>query len=149
MFSFFNMLKSSDKEDKPSASVATLPLPQADAQYVAEKLKELYKQIHYIQEQRDNSEVNLAGVNKVHEKMLQDPNKTQTKAKLKQAYKTALQDCQTEADSIRDALAIIQEIRATLKSRPRKTGLYNHKETSIRRGALMKMVSRFMTSATS
>ena len=71
---------------------------------------------------------------------MQADTKPYVKNKLKGLYKSAIQDCETEGEAIRKCLDIINEIRQTLRSKPRKTGLYN-KETSIRRGALMKMVS--------
>lgn len=127
--------KSHLKEDQ----VAALGLPPADTMYINEKLEELTAQIHKVQDKRKNSAHNLHNVHKMQQKMSKDPTIKYVKTKLKALYNTALNDAKAEAEAIRTALEQIQEIRATLKTRPRKQGLYS-KETALRKGALLKMV---------
>lgn len=143
------MQKASDvKEEKGIAAVASAgsaislhPISGPEATLINEKLKELYHSIHQAQDDRSNSANNLSNISKAHERMQSDPSKPYIKSKLKGLYKSALSDAITEADSLRKCLSIIADIRSTVRNRPRKLGLHN-KETSIRRGALMKMLQQ-------
>jgi SAGA-associated factor 29 len=111
----------------------------ADASLISEKLKTLHSNVKDVQKERENSELNLKNIAKTHEKLQNEPGKPYFKHKLKGLYRSALHDCETEADSLQKCLDTIRDIRTTVRNRPRKTGLFS-KETSIRRGALMKML---------
>lgn len=110
-----------------------------DASLINDKLKNLYSNLKAVQQERDNSELNLKNIAKTHEKLQNEPSKPYFKHKLKGLYRSALQDCESEAEALQKCLNMISDIRSTVRNRPRKTGLFS-KETSIRRGALMKML---------
>ena len=110
---------------------------------ICEKLKELYTCVEQVREERNTSDHNLVNIRKTHEKMQSEPQKPYYKHKLKGLYKTALQDCDSEIDIITKSLDLIFEMRTLIKNRPRKSGLgLFPKETSIRRGALMKKLQQ-------
>ena len=121
----------------PSGSLAAFSAD--DATIIKEKLGNLYSAIQEVNEERSGSETTLAGIARTHEKIQQEPSKPQLKSSLRRLYNKALQDCESEVESLQKCLDIIAEIRKTVRNRPRKGGLFN-KETSIRRGALMKML---------
>lgn len=121
----------------PSGSLAAFSAD--DATMIKEKLGNLYSAIQEVNEERSGSESTLAGIARTHEKIQQEPSKPQLKSSLRRLYNKALQDCESEAESLQKCLDIIGEIRRTVRNRGRKGGMFN-KETSIRRGALMKML---------
>ena len=120
-----------------STTTALSSFSTADAAVISDKLKILYSQVKNVQKERENSEMNLKSISKIHEKM-QNERKPYFKHKLKGLYRTAIQDCESEGQSLQKCLDLISDIRSTVRNRPRKT-IFS-KETSIRRGALMKML---------
>lgn len=110
-----------------------------DAKVIKEKLSDLYSAIQEVNDERSNCVPTLTSIGKTHEKIQQEPCKPQLKSSLRRLYNKALQDCESEAESLQKCLDLIHDIRKTVRNRPRKGGLFN-KETSIRRGALMKML---------
>ena len=110
---------------------------------IYDKLRDLYSLIEQCHEERNKSEVNLSNIRKTHEKMQSEPQKPYFKQKLRTLYKGAIQDCDSEIEVLSKSLDQIFEIRTLIKKRPRKSGLSLFtKETSIRRGALMKMLQQ-------
>lgn len=110
---------------------------------IYEKMRDLYSFLDQCQEEHNKSEHNLANIRKTHEKMQNEPPKPYFKQKLKGLYKTAIQDCDVEIDLFSKTLDHIYEIRTLIRNRPRKSSLSLFtKETSIRRGALMKMLQQ-------
>jgi SAGA-associated factor 29 len=128
---------SSSSSSALAAGQTTGGLTSAEAVIINEQLKKLFHSIQSVQRERERSQTNLTSVGKMHEKMKNDPGKPYYKHKLKQLYKSALTDCETESQALQTCLERIYEIRATVRNRPRKMGLFS-KETSIRRGVLMK-----------
>lgn len=114
-------------------------LSSAEAVIINEQLKKLFHSIQSVKHARISSQSTITSIGKTHEKMKNDPGKPYFKHKLKQLYKSALQDCESESSTLQQCLERIYEIRATVRNRPRKMGMFS-KETSIRRGALMKML---------
>ncbi|XP_053213166.1 SAGA-associated factor 29-like [Panonychus citri] len=110
---------------------------------IYDKLRDLYNLIEQCHEERNKSEMNLSSIRKTHEKMQNEPQKPYFKQKLKSLYKGAISDCDGEIEILSKSLDQIFEIRTLIKKRPRKSGLSLFtKETSIRRGALMKMLQQ-------
>ncbi|XP_015785912.1 SAGA-associated factor 29 [Tetranychus urticae] len=110
---------------------------------IYDKLRDLYSLIEQCHEERNKSEGNLSNIRKTHEKMQNEPQKPYFKQKLRTLYKGAIQDCDSEIEVLSKSLDQIFEIRTLIKKRPRKSGLSLFtKETSIRRGALMKMLQQ-------
>ena len=114
-------------------------LSSQEATVINEQLKKLFHSVQGVKRERERSQSNLNSIGKTHEKMKNDPGKPYFKHKLKQLYKSALQDCESESQALQQCLDRIYDIRATVRNRPRKMGMFS-KETSIRRGALMKML---------
>lgn len=114
-------------------------LSSQEAVVINDQLKKLFQSVQSVKRERERSQSNLNSIGKTHDKMKNDPGKPYFKHKLKQLYKSALQDCESESQSLQQCLDRIYEIRATVRNRPRKMGIFS-KETSIRRGALMKML---------
>lgn len=110
-----------------------------DATVIKKKLNSLYSSIQEVNDERSSCQTTLAGIGRTHERIQQEPSKPQLKSSLRRLYNKALLDCESEAESLQKCLDIIADIRKTVRKRPRKGGLFN-KETSIRRGALMKML---------
>ncbi|KAI1287989.1 SAGA-associated factor 29 [Halotydeus destructor] len=144
MFSFLkDMLRSGDAKDTSAVAttVSQLPISVPEAAFVNEKLKELYKCTLEVQSNQSASEGNLNSLKKTQEKFQSDLQK-HVKTKLKGSLKIAISDAEKEAETLRKCLKIISDIRSTVRSKPRKLGMYNNKETSLRRGALMKMLQQ-------
>ncbi|KAI8124898.1 hypothetical protein FF38_06831 [Lucilia cuprina] len=102
------------------------------AQQIQERLKDLQRLIHLIDDERRRSEANISSLNRAHHSNL-------PVQKIKSLHKTCLQDASVEEDSIRKALEKIQEIRNIRNERRIQARNAGNKE-AIRRGALMKMV---------
>ncbi|XP_023293647.2 SAGA-associated factor 29 [Lucilia cuprina] len=102
------------------------------AQQIQERLKDLQRLIHLIDDERRRSEANISSLNRAHHSNL-------PVQKIKNLHKTCLQDASVEEDSIRKALEKIQEIRNIRNERRIQARNAGNKE-AIRRGALMKMV---------
>ena len=105
---------------------------------IGEKLKQLRGAMRKAEQERERAKQTLAIIEKTHDKMKNDP-KPYFKHKVKQLYRTAVQDCELESTALQQCLDLIYDVRTTVRNRPRKTGLFS-KETSIRRGALMKLL---------
>lgn len=110
-----------------------------DAKIIAEKLKQLKEAVDEVQKARDASEGNIKAIGRVHHQMQEEPGKPYYKHKLKKLYKSAMTDCENEANAIQSCLDKLAHVRSALRKRPRKVTIFN-RETSIRRGQLMKML---------
>ncbi|XP_074603115.1 SAGA-associated factor 29 [Brevipalpus obovatus] len=115
----------------------------SSGELIYEKMSELYSFLEQCKEEHSKSEHNLNNIRKTHEKMQNEPHKPYYKQKLRGQYRNALQDCDSEIELFSKALNQIYDIRTLIRNRPRKSGLSLFtKETSIRRGALMKMLQQ-------
>lgn len=131
--------QASDSSSSSHAQTGSLASFSADeASVIKEKLNSLYSAIQEVNDERSGSVTTLTGIKRTHEKIQQEPSKPQLKSSLRRLYNKALQDCESEAESLQKCLDIIADVRKTVRNRPRKGGLF--KETAIRRGALMKML---------
>ncbi|XP_037820202.1 SAGA-associated factor 29 [Lucilia sericata] len=102
------------------------------AQQIQERLKDIQRLIHLIDDERRRSEANINSLNRAHHSNL-------PVQKIKSLHKICLQDASIEEESIRKALEKIQEIRNIRNERRIQARNAGNKE-AIRRGALMKMV---------
>lgn len=123
-----------------NSSGALSSFSTADASVIREKLKQLYGAVQEVNEERSASEHTLSNISKAHDKLQNEPSKSQLKSNLKKLYKTAITDCEQEAESLQKCLDIIADIRTTVRNRPRKLGMFNLPETGLRRGHLMKIL---------
>lgn len=99
---------------------------------IQDRLKDLQRLIHQIDEERRRSEANVNSILRAQQSNFPPP-------KLKTLFKTGLQDAAHEEATIRGALEKIQEIRNIRNERRVAARNAGNKE-AIRRGALMKMV---------
>lgn len=129
-------LPSSSSSSINSGHPALSNLTASETAVINDKLSTLFAKLKDVKKERENSDKNLKIISKTHEKIQNDA-KPYFKHKLKKEYKNSLKDCETESKALEKVLDMINDIRNTVRTRPRKTGL---KETSIRRGALMKML---------
>lgn len=108
-----------------------------------ERLRDIQRVIHDIDEGRRHSENNIQNLTRVQQQLHQHQqaqnNTFHHSQKVKGMYKTCLQDAIAEETSIRKALSKIQEIRNIRNERRIQARNAGNKE-AIRRGALMKMV---------
>uniref|UniRef100_A0A1B0ACF3 SGF29 C-terminal domain-containing protein n=2 Tax=Glossina TaxID=44049 RepID=A0A1B0ACF3_GLOPL len=102
------------------------------AQQIQDRLKDVQRLIHQIDEERRRSEGNINSLTRAQQSNLPP-------SKLKSLYKSCLQDAVVEEATIRNALEKIQEIRNIRNERRIQARNAGNKE-AIRRGALMKMV---------
>lgn len=105
---------------------------------IKERLTEIQGLIHGIDNERRRNETNLNNLNRLQDKYGSDE-KYSAQHKLRNQYKTCMNDAIQEESLIRDALAKIQEIRNIRNERRIQARNAGNKET-IRRGALMKML---------
>ncbi|XP_026285359.1 SAGA-associated factor 29 isoform X2 [Frankliniella occidentalis] len=105
---------------------------------VQERLKALYRLVHDIHDERQQSEHNLNSIEKAHEKISAEE-RVSPQYQLKNLYTAAVADAEREEDLIRKALTKVNEIRAIRNERRIQARNAGNKET-IRRGALMKML---------
>lgn len=99
---------------------------------IQDRLKDVQRFIHQIDDERRRSETNINGLSRAQQQGV-------PLQKIKSMYKTCLQDASVEEDTIRKALEKIQEIRNIRNERRIQARNAGNKE-AIRRGALMKMV---------
>ncbi|XP_075166079.1 SAGA-associated factor 29 [Haematobia irritans] len=99
---------------------------------IQERLKDIQRLIHQIDDERRRSETNINGLSRAQQSNI-------PVQKMKSLYKACLQDAVVEEDTIRKALEKIQEIRNIRNERRIQARNAGNKE-AIRRGALMKMV---------
>ncbi|KAI9582807.1 SAGA-associated factor 29 [Glossina fuscipes] len=102
------------------------------AQQIQDRLKDVQRLIHQIDDERRRSEGNINSLTRAQQSNLPP-------SKLKSLYKSCLQDAVVEEATIRNALEKIQEIRNIRNERRIQARNAGNKE-AIRRGALMKMV---------
>ncbi|XP_073847751.1 SAGA-associated factor 29 [Musca autumnalis] len=102
------------------------------AQQIQERLKDIQRLIHQIDDERRRSETNINGLTRAQQSNM-------PVQKMKSLYKACLQDAAVEEDTIRKALEKIHEIRNIRNERRIQARNAGNKE-AIRRGALMKMV---------
>uniref|UniRef100_T1PHJ8 SGF29 tudor-like domain protein n=1 Tax=Musca domestica TaxID=7370 RepID=T1PHJ8_MUSDO len=102
------------------------------AQQIQERLKDIQRLIHQIDDERRRSETNINGLTRAQQSNI-------PVQKMKSLYKACLQDAAVEEDTIRKALEKIHEIRSIRNERRIQARNAGNKE-AIRRGALMKMV---------
>ncbi|KAM7356585.1 SAGA-associated factor 29 [Cochliomyia hominivorax] len=102
------------------------------AQQIQERLKDIQRLVHKIDDERRRSETNINNLNRAHHNNFLIP-------KIKSLHKICLQDASIEEECIRKALEKIQEIRNIRNERRIQARNAGNKE-AIRRGALMKMV---------
>ncbi|XP_005183741.1 SAGA-associated factor 29 [Musca domestica] len=102
------------------------------AQQIQERLKDIQRLIHQIDDERRRSETNINGLTRAQQSNI-------PMQKMKGLYKACLQDAAVEEDTIRKALEKIHEIRSIRNERRIQARNAGNKE-AIRRGALMKMV---------
>ncbi|KAK2145827.1 hypothetical protein LSH36_655g01052 [Paralvinella palmiformis] len=103
-----------------------------------EMLKELYKLIHDVQEERSRGEHNLTNITKTHERMQQEAKVSPYyKTKLKGLYNTAMQDAEMEAEMLKKTLDKIVEIKCF-----RETHNGARPKQIMRRGVLMSMLQQ-------
>ncbi|XP_041348428.1 SAGA-associated factor 29-like [Gigantopelta aegis] len=122
-------------EDKPSTTAA------AAENKIKDLLKELYRLIHEVQEERSRGEHNLTNISKTHERMQQEQRITPYyKNKLRSLYNTAMQDAEAEAELLRKALDKIGEIKGA--SQNRRFGDSDRPKQIMRRGVLMNLLQQ-------
>ncbi|ESO95370.1 hypothetical protein LOTGIDRAFT_215012 [Lottia gigantea] len=132
--------------NKSNAGLSASPVPPADNTTVnaevkiREALKELFKLIHEVQDERSRGEHNLTNISKTHERMQQEQKITPYyKTKLRGLYNTAMQDAELEAELLRKALDKISEIK-TIRDNRRQDS--DRPKQIMRRGVLMSMLQQ-------
>ncbi|KAK6191637.1 hypothetical protein SNE40_003276 [Patella caerulea] len=107
---------------------------------IRELLKELFKLIHSVQEERARGEHNLSNISKTHERMQQEQRITPYyKNKLRGLYNTAMQDAEAEAELLRKALDKISDIKSIRENRRQDS---DRPKQIMRRGVLMSMLQQ-------
>lgn len=110
---------------------------------IGERLTELYELLKRLEQNNGQKEESLDSLIKAKEK--QSDAKLMKKQKVKQLYKAAIQDHETEAKSLREALDVVVDIRQTLRQYQKKliaTVNSNQSVGGVRRGALMKILQQ-------
>lgn len=102
------------------------------------KCNELLKKSHI------SSNKSFDSINKLsmlQKEIMDDLSKEDRREELASKYKDSIADCESEANTIREALSTVHEIRNLIKMKQKKSNYGISSHTGIRRGQLMKILS--------